>query len=117
MRNKRAYYEEIARKVGLKAAIVENDLAYLAVHKGVKLRDYVRVEIPWNYLHDKYDYMTIWDADYDKDGRLLKVNDVEDDQDWLMSLESAGIIEFDSNDESETWVIDFPLQYLLERSA
>lgn len=112
-----SFCKNVAEATSVKAAIVENDLAYQAVKNGKKQGDSVYIVVDADYLDKKFDFMSVFDCERNEDGTLKKVLNVEDTQDWLCELEDAGFITFEYSEDAEYIFVTFKLQYLLERNA
>lgn len=116
MWTKHALYANIARRTSVQAALIENDLAYMATKKGRILGGLTTINIKWGELDRKFDYMVEWKPWTDPDGKTGMVPE-EEEQSWLVQLEDAGIIQLDSDDDKEEWIVSFETKYLMERGA
>lgn len=114
MKNMISFLDNVARDVSLKAAIIENDLAWLATHHGFMHGKFTTVRVKWGFFDEKFPYMTVFETETDKNGNR-HVIDEDCEQGWLCELEEAGIIELDYDDDTEEWIITFDTKYLIER--
>lgn len=118
MTKKFSFCKDVAEATSVKAAIIENDLAYQAVKNGKKQGGSVSIVVDADYLDKKFDFMSVFDCERNEDGTLKKVLNVEDTQDWLCELENARFITFEYSEDAEYIFVTFKLlQYLLERNA
>ena len=116
MKRKIAFLEDVARRTSVKAAVIENDLAYLAKERGTIHGDSTVLTIPWMTFDDKYDYMTTSEPFTNSRGETFMVP-ADEEEAWLGELESAGIIEFESDDDAKSWIVYFSTRYLIGRCA
>lgn len=103
MKLKHALYVDVARKTSVQAALVENELAYQALKNGRTFGGLTTIHVKWGSMDEKFDYL----EDFPE----------QEEQRWLVELEAAGIIQLDSDDEREEWIISFDTKYLIARGA
>lgn len=116
MRTKHALFTDVARETSVKAALVENDLAYLAMNNGRSANGITTVNVKFGYINEKFDYMVELEEFESASGNKYIVP-AEEEQTWLCELEDAGIIALDYDDASEEWIISFSTKYLIARGA